>query len=99
MTTKIDRSLAFDRTIHDPSRLRIITALYPVEKMEYLRLQKDWKFSQGNLASHLIKLEKSGYVALVKTYKGKRPQTLCSLTKKGRDALYAYSEMLKSALR
>jgi DNA-binding HxlR family transcriptional regulator len=87
---------ALDRTIHEPARLLILTALYPVEKMEFLRLQREWKFKQGNLSSHLRKLRKAGYVAVEKTFKGNYPQTWCSLTKKGREALYAYSQLLKS---
>jgi len=96
MTKNIDKLLALDRTIHDPSRLLILTALYPVPRMEYKRLHKEWKFTQGNLASHLLKLEKAGYVAIEKTYKGKLPQTWCSVTRKGREALYAYSQLLSA---
>jgi len=96
VTKKIDRLTALDRTIHDPSRLLILTALYPVPKMEYQRLQNEWKFNQGNLAGHLIKLEKAGYVTIEKTFKGKRPQTWCSITRQGRDALYAYSQLLSA---
>jgi DNA-binding MarR family transcriptional regulator len=89
---------ALDRTIHEPARLLILTALYAVEKMDFLRLQREWNFKQGNLSSHLRKLEKAGYVAVEKKFKGKYPQTWCSLTKRGREALYAYSELLKSVL-
>jgi DNA-binding MarR family transcriptional regulator len=97
MTKKTDRRfLALDRTIHDPSRLLILTALYNVPRMEYVRLQKDWNFTQGNLAGHLIKLEKAGYVAIEKTYKGKRPQTWCSITRKAREAIHAYAELLSA---
>ena len=98
MTKKPNNLDALDRTIHEPGRLLILTALYGVEKMEFLRLQRDWRFKQGNLSSHLAKLEKAGYVAVEKTFKGKYPQTWCSLTKKGREALYAYSQLLKSFL-
>ena len=87
--------LKFDRVIHEPVRLLILTALYPVTKMEYLRLQKKWKFKQGALSSHLAILEKAGYVAIEKGFKGKYPQTWCSMTQKGREAFALYAEMLK----
>jgi len=87
--------LKLDRLIHEPARLLILTALYPVAKMEFLRLQKEWKFKQGHLSSHLAKLEKAGYVAIEKRFKGKYPQTWCGMTKRGREALEAYAEMLK----
>jgi len=95
MTQKIDKLLALDRTIHDPSRLLILTALYSVPRMEYKRIHKEWNFTQGNLASHLLKLEKARYVAIEKTYKGKRPQTWCSITRKAREAIHAYAELLR----
>ena len=95
--TKEPKNLdAFDRTIHEPGRLLILTALYSVERMEFLRLERQWKFKQGNLSSHLRKLERAGYVAVEKTFRGKYPQTWCRLTKRGREALYAYSQLLKS---
>lgn len=77
----------------------ILTALYPVAKMEYLRLQKEWKFKQGSLSSHLAVLEKAGYVAIEKRFKGKYPETICGMTKKGREALELYAEMLKQVTK
>jgi DNA-binding MarR family transcriptional regulator len=91
------RSLAgLDRVIHEPARLLIITMLYPVASMDFLRLNKVLGYTQGNLSSHLAKLEAAGYVALDKKFKGKYPMTVCSLTKKGRAALANYAEKLKS---
>jgi hypothetical protein len=40
--------------------------------------------TQGNLSSHLAKLEAAGYVLIEKTFKGKYPLTVCRLTQKGR---------------
>ena len=56
--------LKLDRIIHEPERLVILTALYPVASMEYLRLQREWKFKQAKLSGHLAVLEKAGYVAI-----------------------------------
>jgi len=52
--------LKLDRIIHEPERLMILTALYPVAKIEYLRLQREWKFNQARLSGHLAVLEKAG---------------------------------------
>jgi len=98
MTNKPRNLDALDPTIHEIGRLLILTALYPVEKMEFLRLQREWNFKQADLSSHVRRLKKAGYVAVEKTFKGNYPQTWCSLTKRGREALYAYSELLKSVL-
>ena len=98
MTSKLGNLDALDPTIHEFGRLLILTALYRVERMEFLRLQREWNFKQADLSSHLRKLRKAGYVTVEKTFKGNYPQTWCRLTKRGREALYAYSELLKSVL-
>ncbi len=91
--------LKLDRLIHDPTRLLILTFLYPVAKLDYLYLQKQLKLTAGNLSAHLGRLEKAGYVAVEKRFKGKYPQTLCGMTKKGREALELYAQMLKEVSR
>jgi DNA-binding MarR family transcriptional regulator len=59
---------------------------------------REGKFTQGNLSSHLLKLEEAGYVQIEKTFKGKRPLTLCRLTFKGKAALSKYSKAILEAL-
>ncbi|HYL83073.1 MAG TPA: transcriptional regulator [Candidatus Angelobacter sp.] len=98
MSTALEKLFNLSRAFTDPSRLLILTALYPVPKLDFQSLKKNWRFSQGNLSGHLIKLEKSGYVKMEKTFKGKFPQTWCSLTKKGRDAIYDYAQQFKSVV-
>lgn len=68
--------------------------LYQMAEADFLYLKK-WGFTQGNLSSHLAKLERAGYVAVKKSFKGNYPMTVCSLTKAGRDALESYARMLK----
>jgi hypothetical protein len=75
----------FDRTIHQPARLMIMTALYTVTEADLLYLQPDCGLTQGNLSSHLSKLEGARYVLIEKTFKGKYPLPICSLTRKGRE--------------
>ena len=91
--------LKLDRLIHDPSRLLILTFLYPVAKLDYLSLQKKLRLTTGNLSWQLRKLEKAGFVAIEKRFKGKYPQTICGMTKKGREALELYAEMLKQVTK
>ena len=91
--------LKLNRLIHDPGRLLILTFLYPVAKLDYLELKKRIRLSTGNLSSHLAKLEKAGYVLIQKGFKGKYPITVCSMTKRGREALAMYAEMLKQVTK
>jgi len=95
MTSDLRAFAALDRVIHEPARLLILTMLYPIPSIEFLKLQKVLAYTQGNLSSHLAKLEVAGYVALEKKFKGKYPLTICSLTRKGRAAFADYAEKLE----
>jgi len=95
MTSGSLELLKLNRLIHDPGRLLILTFLYPVARLDYLELRKRVRFTTGNLSSHLATLEKAGYVLIQKGFKGKYPITVCSMTKKGREALALYAEILK----
>ncbi len=90
------RSLVdFDRLIHEPARLMIVTILYAVESADFLYLQRETGLTKGNLSSHLAKLEEAKYVSVEKTYKGKIPLTVCRLTDQGRAAYENYRKQLK----
>ena len=91
--------LKLNRMIHDPTRLLILSFLYPVAKLDYLELRKGMKVTTGNLSAQLQKLEKAGYVLIQKGFKGKYPTTVCSMTKKGREALELYADMLKQVTK
>lgn len=84
-----------DRLIHEPARLMIITILYVVESADFLYLRRETGLTKGNLSSHLYKLENAEYVQIEKTYKGKIPLTVCSLTDQGRQAFEDYREQIK----
>ena len=84
-----------DRLIHEPARLLIATILYNVEKVDFLFLLNESGLTKGNLSAHLAKLETAGYVLIEKTYRGKIPQTLISLTNSGREAFESYRAQLE----
>lgn len=86
---------SLDRLIHEPARLMIMTVLFAVDEADFVYLQRECGLTQGNLSSHLSKLEEVGYLTISKTFKGKYPLTLCKLTRKGRQAFDAYSAALR----
>lgn len=51
--------------------------------------------TQGNLAGHLRKMEEAGYVAIYKSFVGRRPNTSYSLTSTGQEAFNTYREKIK----
>lgn len=90
MKNSLQELAGIDRTIHEPARLMIMVLLYAVSEADFLYIQRECDFTQGNLSSHLTRLEEAGYVLTEKSLKGNYPLTLCSLTSKGRKALREY---------
>jgi DNA-binding MarR family transcriptional regulator len=94
MTTPVPRWSDLDRLIHEPARLMIVTLLYAVEQADFLYLLHETGLTRGNLSAHLSKLEEAGYVQITKTFRGKIPHTLVSLTPAGRQAFETYRQQL-----
>ncbi|MEJ2246954.1 MAG: transcriptional regulator, partial [Acidobacteriota bacterium] len=86
------------RMIHEPARLIIMMILNGAGEADFLYLQREGDFTQGNLSSHLSKLEEALYVKIEKTFKGKLPLTVCRLTPKGKAAFASYSRSMLRAL-
>ena len=85
-----------DRGIHEPARLMITAVLYATSEADFLYLQRECGLTQGNLSSHLSKLEDAGYVEIEKTFKGKYPLTICRLTYSGRLAFETYARAMRA---
>ncbi len=87
--------LDIDKLIHEPARLKILAQLYVVESVDFLFLMRQTGLTQGNVSGHLLKLEVAEYVVIEKGFVGKRPQTMISLTKKGRSAFKKYIQNMR----
>ena len=87
-----------DRVIHSPARLVLVALLYTLQEADFVYLQRESQLTRGNLSSHLMRLEEAGYVRIEKTFRGKVPLTLCSLTRSGREAFETYRQTFKRAL-
>jgi DNA-binding MarR family transcriptional regulator len=96
MTTPLPSPLdEVDRLIHEPARLKIIALLYVLDSADFTFLMSQTGMTWGNLSSHMTKLEEAGYLAVEKTFKGKRPNTMLKLTDKGRQAFQTYRQQMK----
>lgn len=94
------RNLAeVDRLVHEPARLMILMVLYTVESADFTFLVNATDLTDGNVSSHLSKLEDAGYVRIEKGYAGKRPRTTLQLTEEGRRAVDDYSRTMQEAIR
>lgn len=88
-----------DRLVHEPARLMILMVLYTVDVADFTFLTNATDLTDGNLSSHLSKLEEAGYVEIEKGYAGKRPRTLLRLTPLGRQAVDSYRKTMQQALK
>ncbi|HDP97808.1 MAG TPA: transcriptional regulator [bacterium] len=91
--------LQLDPIIHAPTRLAILSILITVENANFTFLKESIGVTDGNLSTHLTKLESSGIVTIEKTFKGKKPQTICAITDKGRDAFKNYLDQLEQIVQ
>ncbi len=87
-----------DRLIHEPARLMIMALLYVLDSADFIFLMAQTGMTWGNLSAHMSKLEKAEYIYVVKTFKGKRPHTMLSLTDDGRKAFRTYREQMLELL-
>ncbi len=62
-----------DRTIHESAMLLIMIYLFSIEQAGFTSLKKQTGMTQGNLSSHLNKLETAGYIQTEKKFKTSVP--------------------------
>ncbi len=84
--------------IHGRIRLGIMAYLSTASPASFPELLKKTGATNGNLSTHLTKLETAGFVRQEKGYKGKRPQTLVHLTDEGHKAWIEYLDALRDML-
>ena len=87
----------FDRLVHEPSRLMILTALAACRSADFVYLRRLTGLSLGNLSQHLTKLEAARLITIEKTFYKKRPRTIAQLSDAGRQALDDYWRRLDEA--
>jgi len=82
-------------------RLGIVSALAASEEMasSFTELKAALNATDGNLGVHARKLEDAGYVACDKTFSGRTPRTVYTLTAAGRRALEKYLGHMGAIIR
>jgi len=80
----------FDPLLHQNIRSKLISLLIHNEELPFSALKKMLEVTDGNLSSHLKKLEDANYVKIDKFFEKKRPKTVVSITKDGKKAFKNY---------
>jgi DNA-binding MarR family transcriptional regulator len=90
-----------DPIIHQPARLQIMAALAALEadaRVEFTFLRDRLALTDGNLGSHLAKLERAGYIRQYKGFASRKPRTHIGLTRRGRRSFEDHVEALQVIL-
>jgi DNA-binding MarR family transcriptional regulator len=85
---------AIDDVIHGRLRLGIMAYLADVEVAGFNELKALLSATQGNLSVHLRKLEDAGYIAIEKSFLGRKPNTRARLTPAGAAAFRTYVDAI-----
>jgi len=85
-----------DPLLHSELRLAVMSILIDAGSADFVYLKAETGATSGNLSVQLDKLQQAGYIEVKKGFKGKMPQTVCSITDRGRDAFASYVEALRS---
>ena len=87
-----------DDVIHGRLRLGVMAYLSTVSPVPFVELKAKVNATDGNLSTHLSKLEEASYVRIEKKFEGKKPLTLVHLTAKGRTAWIEYLNRIQALI-
>ncbi|MEO8036466.1 MAG: transcriptional regulator [Acidobacteriota bacterium] len=89
----------FDPLIHEKTRLSIVSALAVNPTLTFSELKTILKTTDGNVSVHARKLEEANYLTMKKSFEGRVPRTVYSLTTAGRKALDRYLDHMEALIR
>jgi len=88
-----------DKAFDNKVRLGIMSILMVEDKISFNNLKQSLQLTDGNLASHLKALEKVGYVTVIKSFIGRKPNTDYSASKVGIKAFKTHINALEALLK
>lgn len=83
-----------DPLLHSELRLAVISILIGTDAADFPFIKDKTGSTAGNLSVQIDKLQKAGYIDVEKTFRGRRPATICRITDQGRKAFADYVEAL-----
>jgi DNA-binding MarR family transcriptional regulator len=90
--------LQLDDVVLSRPRLSILAALVSGDAVDFTFLQKNLGISDGNLGTHLRKLESQKYIRSRKTFVNRKPKTWFQITAEGTRALERLLRQLEQIL-
>jgi DNA-binding MarR family transcriptional regulator len=90
-----DLNKAFESRV----RLGIMSILSVNEWIDFSTLKEMLDITDGNLASHIVALEKMNYLEVKKRFVGKKPNTSYAVTKAGKKAFNEHLNALEQLIK
>ncbi|MBI9108123.1 MAG: transcriptional regulator [Spirochaetales bacterium] len=88
-----------DSIFHSRIRLAAASMLYHDGRADFNTLKESIGATDGNLTTHLRRMEESGYTEVEKKFSGRKPVSIYRLTAVGRKAFENYICRLESFLQ
>lgn len=85
--------------LHSRIRLAIVSVLIKQEEADFVTLKTAIGATDGNMTTHIKKLEEAQYVNVKKEFVNRKPVTRYSLTDKGRQDFEKYITQLEQFLK
>ncbi|MBP5548040.1 MAG: transcriptional regulator [Bacteroidales bacterium] len=79
-------------------RLGVMSVLMVNDSADFTTLKQLLELTDGNLSSHTRALEELGYISCEKRFIGRKPNTVFSVTDKGREAFQEHLSALEKLI-
>ena len=90
--------MEFDKLVHQQTRLQIFAYLYQHGETPFSDIKDDLDITEGNLSSHIQKMEDAGAVRVEKEFVDRKPRTTYQLTDEGRAKFEEHIGTLESLI-
>lgn len=95
-------NLSFDdlhKAFESRVRLGIMSALAVNDSLDFTSLKEFLDVTDGNLATHIKKLENEGFISVEKSFIDNKPNTKYSMTPEGKKAFKEHLKVLEQIIK
>lgn len=90
--------MELDKLVHQPTRLRLFAYLYRHGESTFGELRDDLDVTEGNLSSHVGRMEEAGAIEVEKEFVDRTPRTSYRLTPAGREQFERHVDTLEALI-
>ena len=90
--------MELDKLVHQPTRLQLFAHLYANGETSFTALTEELEITEGNLASHIERMEDADCVAVDKRFVDGTPRTSYRLTERGEELFEDHIHALETLI-